>query len=118
MNEILSHFSNYLLLFMLIFTRWLVMTIFIPFLGAALLPAIIRVSLAILLSLISFLMLFEHSVFPTLSLTLMVQLFLKEALIGFIIGLLASLIFMLMSSLAKISILRAQQIWPNFWFLS
>ena len=93
MNEIFAHFNNYLLLFMLIFTRWLVMTIFIPFLGAALLPALVRLALAILLSIVSFLMLFEHSIFPKLSITLIVALFIKEALVGFIIGLFASLIF-------------------------
>jgi flagellar biosynthetic protein FliR len=93
MNEIQAHFANYLVLFMLIFTRWLVMTIFIPFLGAALLPALVRLSLSMLLSIISFLMIFETSVFPDFSITLIAALFVKEALVGFIIGFFISLIF-------------------------
>lgn len=92
MNNLWANFNNYLLLFMLIFTRWLVMTIFIPFLGAALLPALVRLALAILLGLVSFFMLFEQ-IIPSLSITLIVALFIKEALIGFIIGLFVSLIF-------------------------
>lgn len=83
-----------LLLFMLIFTRWLVMTIMMPFLGAQLLPSLVRIALACMLSIISFLMLVNLTDFSReLGIFLIGLLFLKEALLGFVLGFLASLIF-------------------------
>lgn len=94
MNIILAELNNYLLLFLLIFTRWLVMTFMLPFLGAAILPALVRVILASILSLISFMMLFTQTSFISgISIFVVVALFAKEALIGFILGILGSLIF-------------------------
>src|SRR5947208_512772 len=93
MNDLFANFNNYLLLFMLIFTRWLVMSMIIPFLGAALLPALVRLALAILLSIVSFFIIFDQITFSNFSITYLILLFIKEALLGFIIGLLVSLIF-------------------------
>jgi flagellar biosynthetic protein FliR len=93
MTDILSFLSNHLLFFMLIFTRWLVLTLMIPFLGAAVLPAIIRIALAAILSIISFFMLFDQISPANLSILIITGLFLKEALLGFIIGFFMSLLF-------------------------
>ncbi len=85
---------NILLLFMLIFTRWLAFTIMIPIFGALLLPAIVRIALAGVMSLISVVMLAPRTDFiADISIFLVAILFVKEAFIGFIIGFLVSLIF-------------------------
>jgi flagellar biosynthesis protein FliR len=100
LNHVLSHWSfgidllQGLLLFLLILTRWLIMTIMIPFLGGHILPTLLRLIFAGTLSVVSFLLLI-NSVDPTLefSIFLIGFLFLKEALLGLILGFLASLIF-------------------------
>jgi flagellar biosynthetic protein FliR len=90
------YFNNYLLIFMLIFTRWLLMSLVAPFLGATLIPALVRITLVIFLSLISFLIIIPDINFiDNLNIIIIVFLFIKEALLGFIIGLCASLIFYL-----------------------
>lgn len=86
--------ANMILLFMLIFCRWLVMTSVIPFLGAILIPSLIRIGLSCVLSLASLLMILNETVVPhSLSIFNVMALFFKEVLLGFIIGFLASLIF-------------------------
>jgi flagellar biosynthetic protein FliR len=83
-----------LLLFMLIFTRWSVMTTMMPFLGGQLLPSPLRVALASMLSINSFILLMNKtSIINDLDIFLLGLLFLKEALLGFILGFCASLIF-------------------------
>lgn len=83
-----------LLLFMLIFTRWLMMSIMMPSLGALVLPSLVRLAVASLLSTVSFFILWDQApTFAQLTLSVIVFLFVKEALIGFILGFLASLIF-------------------------
>ncbi len=86
--------SDILLLFMLVFTRWLAFTIMIPIFGALLLPSIVRIALAGLMSIVSVIVLAQGAFLlaPT-NIFLVTALFIKEALIGFIIGFLASLIF-------------------------
>lgn len=89
-----SNLMNLLLLYLLIFCRWLIMSITIPYLGAALLPSIVRVAIAAVLSTISFLMLATKSiVLPSTDIPFICALFFKEALIGFILGFLSSLLF-------------------------
>lgn len=92
-TDFLENMSNYLLLFMLIFTRWLIMTLIVPFLGAALLPALVRIGLAGILSIVSFLIIHNNTNYPELNFLIISLLFIKEAFIGFILGLLTSLIF-------------------------
>lgn len=93
------YFPNLLLLdaavlFLLIFTRWAVMSMMMPFLGATLLPAPIRVGLASALTLVSFLVLLPTQDFSAhYSWSIYALLFVKEALLGFILGFLTSLIF-------------------------
>lgn len=83
-----------LLIFLLIFTRFLVMSLIMPILGAQILPSVVRISLSLLLSLLCFLYIVDtndsliDAAFFWLGL-----LFIKEALIGFIIGFLTSMIF-------------------------
>lgn len=70
------------------------MSMMMPFLGAALLPASIRVALASALTLVSFLVLIPTQDFSThYSLSIYALLFVKEALLGFILGFLTSLVF-------------------------
>ncbi len=82
-----------LLFFMLIMTRWLTMTITIPFLGGQLVPSPVRVGLAALLSALCFSLLVDKQNFTDQSILFTVLLFVKEALIGFFMGFFASLIF-------------------------
>jgi type III secretion protein SpaR/YscT/HrcT len=83
-----------LLFFMLIFTRWLVMSLTIPFFGAQLLPSLVRISLASFMSVVSFFMLInKEELFFDTGIFFILLLFFKEALLGFILGFLASLIF-------------------------
>jgi flagellar biosynthesis protein FliR len=83
-----------LLLFMLIFCRWIVMSSVIPFLGAVLIPSLVRIALAGLLSLVSVLMILgKTKALPSLDIFTVIILFSKEVLLGFILGFLASLIF-------------------------
>jgi flagellar biosynthetic protein FliR len=86
--------SDVLLLFSLIFTRWLVMSIMMPFLGAQLLPSLVRLALSALLTIISFILVIDNIDFSySFSMVEISLLFIKEALIGFILGFLASLFF-------------------------
>lgn len=83
-----------LLIFMLIFTRWLVLTLTVPFLGSIMLPSIMRVLLAALLAAVTWMIVI--TTLPEnndLHIGFIVLLFIKEAMIGFIFGFLASLIF-------------------------
>lgn len=84
---------NALTLYMLVLTRWLVMTLTMPFLGSQLLPAPIRLGLAAMLSVISFVLLVDHVELSAFNTPGIVMLFFKEAFIGFILGFLSSLIF-------------------------
>ena len=95
LSEILPAISPHdaLLFFMLIMTRWIMMTITMPFLGGQLLPSLVRIGLAALLSAICFMMLVNQQHFADLSIVLIALLFVKEALLGFFLGFLASLIF-------------------------
>lgn len=86
--------NEFIVLFMLILTRWLFFSLLIPILGASLLPSIIRIAMVALMSLVSFSMLSQSlELSPTIDIFTVSILFLKEALIGFILGFLASLIF-------------------------
>lgn len=82
-----------LLFFALIFTRFLVMTLVMPIFGAELLPALVRVALAGVLSMVAFVLVHEEALSLEVSLFVVVLLFLKEALLGFILGFFSSLIF-------------------------
>lgn len=83
-----------LLFFMLIFSRWLCLSIMLPWLGAQLLPSPVRIALAIVLSAVSVSFLLPHTEIPSgLNIFFITALFLKEALLGFLLGFLASLIF-------------------------
>lgn len=83
-----------LLLFMLIFCRWAVMSSIIPFLGAALIPSLVRIAIAGSLSVVSLLMITNTiTPAPSIDIFTIVVLFSKEVLIGFVLGFLASLIF-------------------------
>lgn len=103
MNDIVSIVTSLLpgmspldamLLFLLVLTRWLSMSITMPFLGSQLLPSAVRLALASVLSAVSFYLLFEQAN-RTIELNgaMITLLFVKEALLGFILGFLASLIF-------------------------
>lgn len=86
--------TEFLLLFMLVFCRWIVMSSIIPFLGAVLIPSIVRVAIAGSLSLVSVLMIAGTiKAPPSIDIFTIVALFSKEVLIGFVLGFLASLIF-------------------------
>lgn len=82
-----------LIFFMLIFTRWLTMSITMPFLGGLLIPSSVRIGLAALLSALCFFLIVDKQQFSELHVITIVLLFLKEALLGFILGFLSSLIF-------------------------
>lgn len=84
-----------LLLLMLILTRWLLMSITIPILGSQLLPSMIRISFSLLLSIVTFSLLDKGHSLSELNLYVVVLLFIKEAMIGFIIGFFSSVIFYL-----------------------
>lgn len=88
-------FIELLLLFMLIFTRWLVMSSMIPYLGALLIPSLVRIALASLLSVVTLMIVVNKTtpLAPEINIFLVVALFAKEALIGFVLGFLGSLIF-------------------------
>ncbi len=93
MQEFLE--TNILYFFMHL-TRWLLFTHFIPFLGSLLLSPTIKIALSLCLSLFSFLMTIEHAVeINNLSIIIIFLLFIKELLIGFILGFLVSLLFFL-----------------------
>lgn len=81
------------LFFMLILTRWIVMTVTMPILGGHLLPSAVRLGLAATLSAVCFVLLVDQQDFPHLSIIVVGLLFVKEALLGFLFGFLASLIF-------------------------
>jgi flagellar biosynthesis protein FliR len=82
-----------LLFFMLIMTRWIMMTMTMPFLGGQLLPSLVRIGLAALLSAVCFVMLIDTQNFIELNIALVILLFVKEAALGFFLGFFASLIF-------------------------
>ncbi len=83
-----------LIIFLLIFTRFLVMTLIMPIFGAQILPSLVRISLSLLLSVVCFSFLFDISESLTdASFLWLGLLFIKEALVGFIIGFSTSLIF-------------------------
>lgn len=83
-----------MLLFMLIFTRWLVMTSMIPYLGGAIIPGLVRVAIASVLSMVSLALIAPHTQnLGECNIITVLALFCKEALLGFILGFLASLIF-------------------------
>lgn len=86
--------THALLLFFLIFTRWVVMSAIMPFLGAQLLPSPVRFALAAMLAMVSFMLLLPTLKPPTdINGFLLAALFLKEGLIGFVLGFIASLLF-------------------------
>lgn len=74
---------------MLIFTRFLIMSLFLPFLGSRIVPAFVRMGIVFTLSIVTF---FYVPSAPV-SEVFVFWLFLKEAFLGFLIGFLASLIF-------------------------
>lgn len=83
-----------LLFFMLIFSRYLCLSIMLPWLGAQLLPSQVRIGLCFILSLVSVVFLSPHTKIPDeLNIFVITALFFKEALLGLLIGFLASLIF-------------------------
>ena len=93
MQEFLETNSLY---FFMHLTRWLLFVYFIPFLGSLLLSPTIKIALSLCLSLFSFLMTIEHAVeINNLSIIIIFLLFIKELLIGFILGFLVSLLFFL-----------------------
>lgn len=93
MEELLSNIplKDALLLFLLILTRWLTLSM-APFLGAELLPAIVRLALAFNLSLVSFILLIKQPLVAPKNF-LIPWLFLKEAFLGFLMAFLISLVF-------------------------
>lgn len=82
--------NDAVLLFALIFVRWTTMSM-APFLGAAIISPIIRVALALSLSLITFFLLLKEPL-PIQS-VFIPALFIKEAILGFLLGFFSSLIF-------------------------
>lgn len=83
-----------LVLFMLIFTRWITLSIMVPFLGANILPWIVRLGICGSFSLLCFVVLAKDGIGPVPVNTVMVcWLFVKEVMIGFVLGFLSSLIF-------------------------
>ncbi|MCA9507797.1 MAG: flagellar biosynthetic protein FliR [Myxococcales bacterium] len=94
-----SHFlddpklHHYLLIFLLIFTRWLSLSLITPIFGAALLPAIVRIGLAFSMSTLSFLTIYNENLVFEKNIIFISALFIKEGLIGFILGFFISLIF-------------------------
>lgn len=83
-----------LVIFFLIFTRFLVISFLVPFLGAELLPSLARIGLCTILSGCCFVMVIKRSDYAIdLATWSIVLFFIKEALIGFLIGFLVSLIF-------------------------
>lgn len=83
-----------IVLYMLIFTRWLFFSFLIPFLGASLLPSLVRIALVALMSFVSFTVLNTGlELTKTIDILSLTMLFIKEALIGFVMGFLVSLIF-------------------------
>lgn len=86
--------SHALITYLLMFTRFLVLTIMMPIFGAQILPSLVRVALAALLSAVSFIVFVDQAhISFELNFFVITLLFFKEALIGFIIGFFASLIF-------------------------
>lgn len=87
-------FTDVLLLFMLIFTRWLVMSSMIPYLGAAIIPSLVRMAIVSLLSVVTLMMVINKTQsIASIDIITVTLLFAKEALIGFVLGFLGSLIF-------------------------
>jgi flagellar biosynthesis protein FliR len=89
-----SNPADLILLFLLVFTRCLTMTLITPFLGAQILPSIVRVGISVVLSTtVIFPLLSQTTALSELAIFSITMLFLKEALLGFVLGFLASLIF-------------------------
>lgn len=84
---------NYVLLFMLIFTRWLALSIMTPLFGALLLPSLVRIGFAALMSVVSILVVHNSVYVPDINIFIITALFIKEAIIGFIMGFFVSLLF-------------------------
>lgn len=89
----LGHHHNLMdiiLSLLLIITRWLSMSMLMPFLGAMLLSPLLRIALALLLSIINLVMLMPlETISDDINLGL---LFIKEAMLGLTLGLLSSAI--------------------------
>lgn len=84
---------NYIVLFMLICTRWLALSIMTPIFGALLLPSLVRIGLAALMSVVSILVVPTTIGLPETNMYIITALFVKEAMIGFIMGFFISLLF-------------------------
>ena len=86
--------SHALIFFLLIFTRFLMMSLMLPIFGAQILPMLVRVALSMLLSAMIFLMMIDQASELACATTITISLlFFKEALIGFLVGFLAGLLF-------------------------
>lgn len=86
--------SEVLQIFFLILTRWLVITLTAPFLGAQILPSLNRLALATSLSILTlFLVINNPSLTIDSDVAYLALLFIKEALLGFVIGFSMGLIF-------------------------
>lgn len=86
--------TDALLLYLLIFTRMVTISMCLPIFGAQLLPSLVRVGLAGLLSAVMFVVVHHASAIPAdMNIFIIAGLFLKEALLGFILGFFASMIF-------------------------
>ncbi len=83
-----------LIFFMLIFTRWLCLSVMLPWLGALLLPSPARIGLALAMSMVSMSFLLPKTHLAVdINIYFIVLLLIKEALIGLLLGFLGSLIF-------------------------
>lgn len=83
-----------LVLFMLIFTRWTALSIMIPFFGANILPWIVRLGICGSLSILSFIMISHNKIdLGVINTAALCWLFVKEVMIGFLLGFFSSFIF-------------------------
>lgn len=89
----ITHIEHFVVLLLLTFARWLMLTMTLPLFGAMILPSMIRIALALVMSCISVLVITPKTMALDASFLLMAALLIKELLLGFILGFFASLIF-------------------------
>lgn len=88
--------GQHLIIFLLIFTRWLSIIVFSPMFMGNILPSLIKISLSAILSMITFFIFYKENILNIeLDTFKIFILFIKEAFLGFIIGFLVSQIFFL-----------------------
>lgn len=91
-NNVLFLYKSYIYCFFLCFLRWLIFIYYIPIFGYLLLPAFVKIILAMILSILTLFILPEIIIFDT-SLGFLFLLILKEIFVGLFLGFLINLFF-------------------------